>query len=290
MVKDADFYTRGGVIPERDPDFCIVRLRIPAGMITPGQMRTVADIAERFGAESLHLTARQTMEIPHVSPDCLLELVTALEKNKTPLGAERDEIVNVTACMGTRHCKYGNIDSLALAREIDRKFFGKDMPVKVRIAISSCPNGCASERLNEIGITGIRKPIRDPDLCTGCGTCMSYCREKALSVSNGMIILDPQRCMQCGFCVMPCPFHVLKAEEPAYRITVGGRRGRHPKIGRHLVTVRTQDEVLKVVDRVIYWVYRRASSSVLLPEQLDDLEFDAFKNEILSMVSPVEIR
>jgi dissimilatory sulfite reductase (desulfoviridin) alpha/beta subunit len=277
-------YTRGGIITERDPEFCIVRLRIPAGMVTPAQLKGIGAIAERHGVETVHLTTRQTMELPHVDPSRLEPLLAELEANGTPLGAEREEVVNVTACMGTRHCKFANIDSVGLAKEIDRRFFGRDLPVKVRIAISACPNGCESERLNEIGITGIRKPVRDPGLCTGCGTCANYCREKAIGVEDGVIVMDMGKCMECGFCIMPCPFQILRGEDPAYRITVGGHRGRHPKIGRHLITVKTPEDVIRVVDKIIYWIYRQASSGSLLPEQLDDLEYDKFREAIHTLV------
>jgi len=279
-----DLFTRGGVITERDPDFCIVRLRMPAGMITPAQMKEVGEIAARYGVEKIHLTTRQTIEFPHVDPCNLVGLLDELEKNGTPLGAEREEVVNITACLGTRNCKFGIIDSVGLAEEIDRKFFGKELPVKVRIAISSCPNGCESERLNEIGITGIQKPIRDPGLCTGCGTCTNYCREKAIAVHDGIIVLSGDLCMECGFCIMPCPFHIIRGADPEYRITVGGHRGRHPKIGRHLVTVKTPEDVIRVVDKIIYWIYRQASSGQMLPEQLDELEFDEFKKTIVQMI------
>jgi dissimilatory sulfite reductase (desulfoviridin) alpha/beta subunit len=277
-------YTKGGIITERDPDFCIVRLRIPAGMLSPVQMKEAGAIAERYGVEKIHLTTRQTMEFPHIDPSQLGGLLAELEANGTPLGAEREEVVNVTACMGTWHCKFGIIDSVALANEIDRKFFGKELPVKVRIAISSCPNGCESERLNEIGITGIRKPIRDPGLCTGCGTCTHYCREKAIWVENGVIILDKTKCMECGFCIMSCQFQILTGTEPEYRITVGGHRGRHPMIGRYLITVKTPEDVIRVVDKIINWIYRQASAGSLLPEQLDELEFDEFKKTIAALV------
>ena len=192
--------------------------------------------------------------------------------------------MNVTACLGTRYCKFGIIDSVGLAEEIDKKFFGKELPVKVRIAISSCPNGCESERLNEIGITGIQRPIRDPGLCTGCGTCTHYCREKAISVQDGIVVLQQDMCMECGFCIKPCPFHLIRGTDPEYRITVGGHRGRHPKIGRHLIDVKTHEDVIRVVDKIIYWIYRQASSGSLLPEQLDELEFDEFKKTIFRMV------
>ncbi|HXW99158.1 MAG TPA: 4Fe-4S dicluster domain-containing protein [Methanomicrobiales archaeon] len=278
-------YTRGGVITERDPEFCIVRLRIPAGMVTPAQLAEIGAIAERYGVGNLHLTTRQTIELPHVDPSKLEPLLAELEANGTPLGAEREEVVNVTACLGTRHCKFANIDSVGLAKEIDRRFFGRDLPVKVRIAVSACPNGCESERLNEIGITGIRKPVRDPGLCTGCGTCTNYCREKAIVVEDGIIVMDGGRCMDCGFCIASCLFSILRGEEPEYRITVGGHRGRHPKIGRHLITVKTPEDVIRVVDRIINWIYRQASSGSLLPEQLDDLEYEEFRKAIHALVT-----
>jgi len=284
MPINQGLYTKGGIITERDPDFCIVRLRIPAGMISPSQMKEAGAIAERYGVERIHLTTRQTMEFPHIDPSQLEGLLAELEANGTPLGAEREEVVNITACMGTRHCKFGIIDSIALANEIDGKFFGKELPVKVRIAISSCPNGCESERLNEIGITGIRKPIRDPGLCTGCGTCTHYCREKAIWVEDGIIVLDKTKCMDCGFCIMACQFHILSGTDPEYRITVGGHRGRHPKIGRYLITVKTQEDVIRVIDKIINWIYRQASAGSLLPEQLDELEFDEFKKTIATLV------
>jgi len=279
-----ELYTKGGIITERDPDFCIVRLRMPAGMISPAQMKGVGEIAERYGIDQVHLTTRQTMEFPHVDPSKLEGLLSELEANGTPLGAEREEIVNVTACLGSRNCKFGIIDSVGLAKKIDTEFFGKELPIKVRIAISACPNGCESERLNEIGITGIRRPIRDPGLCTGCGTCAHYCREKAIRVEDGIIVLAAEKCMECGFCIMPCPFHIIKGTDPQFRITVGGHRGRHPKIGRHLITVNTEEDVLRVVEKIIYWIHRQASTGSLLPEQLDELEFDTFKREIAALV------
>lgn len=279
-----DLFTRGGIITERDPDFCIVRLRMPAGMITPAQITRVGEIAARYGVEDIHLTTRQTLEFPHVDPSKLEGLLAELEANGTPLGAEREEVVNITACLGTRNCKFGIIDSVGLAKEIDKKFFGKELPVKVRIAISSCPNGCESERLNEIGITGVQKPVRDPGLCTGCGTCVHYCRENAIEVQDGIIVLHEPKCMECGFCIMPCPFHLISGAPPEYRITVGGHRGRHPKIGRDLITVKTEEDVIRVVDRIIYWIYRQASSGLMLPEQLDELEFDEFRKKIVKMI------
>ena len=38
-----------------------------------------------------------------------------------------------------------------------------------------------------------------------------------------------------------CPFDLLKADDSHYLILVGGRRGRHPRIGRELLTLENED-------------------------------------------------
>ena len=85
--------TRGGIITERDPEFCIVRLRLPAGMVTPGQLKGIGAIAERYGVANLHLTTRQTLELPHVDParlDPLLRITDQNARQKDQKPAEHD--------------------------------------------------------------------------------------------------------------------------------------------------------------------------------------------------------
>jgi len=281
-------HEKGGIIQELDATLCTVRIRIPAGIITPKQMSGIGKIAEKFSA-GVHLTTRQTAELFHVKPEDLEELVKALEKNGTPLGAEKSEIVNVTACPGTDRCKYAQFDSIALALALDKKHFGRDMPIKARIAISACPNSCMSEKLNEIGITGVVRPYRIPGTCTGCGTCTHYCREDAIAIKNGVIKLDEDACVHCGMCIHSCPFHIIKSDPPAYHITVGGKRGRHPKIGKHFVTVRSPETVDLCIEKIVQWIYRRAWGDLLLPDQLDDIGFDAFRTDVINSLPPEEI-
>ncbi|HON81038.1 MAG TPA: 4Fe-4S binding protein [Methanoregulaceae archaeon] len=284
MFKDLGVYKKGGVITERNPEYCAVRTRIPAGMISADQLRGIADIVERYGGEGVQLTVRQTIELPSMPPDRLEGISRDLSMNGTPLGAERDEVKNVIACTGNQRCIFGNIDAVALAREIDRRLFGKEMPVKLRIAISGCPNACTSPMLNEIGVMGKIEPIRVPGMCTGCGTCVEYCQESAITIKKGISVLDSEKCVDCGVCIRSCPYDLLKSSGPYYLITVGGNRGRHPKIGRELVAVRTSSAAADVVEKVVTWVYRNAWSGRLLSDQLDDLQFDTFRSEIQNQI------
>jgi anaerobic sulfite reductase subunit C len=280
MKVDFGVHMKGGVITERDANLCTIRIRLPAGVLPVDKMRGIATIAKRYGQGFVHCTARQTVEIPHVDPSKLRAIEKALLKNGTPIGSERDEIVNVIACPGTERCKFANIDTRSLAEKIDTRLFGKNMPVKIRIAISGCPNSCTSPMLNEIGIMGRIRPVRILGQCTGCGTCVEYCKEKAIVIKNGISVLDPNKCVQCGVCIRSCPFDLLKAEHSHYRIVVGGRRGRHPHIGRDLVTIEDEETVIFVVDKIVNWVYRRAWSGRLLSDQMDNIEFEKFKSEM----------
>ncbi|MDD3407328.1 MAG: 4Fe-4S binding protein [Methanomicrobium sp.] len=284
-MKEADLglHTKGGVITQKNADYCTIRTRMPAGVISVDKIRGIADIAEKYGQDTIHLTTRQTIEIPHIHYTDIGPIGKDLLNNGTPVGSERDEVVNVVACPGTDRCKFANIDSVGLALKLDEKLFGKEMPVKVRISISACPYACTSPVLNEIGITGRVKPLRTPGLCTGCGHCAEYCRECAISVINGQAVVDDSKCFQCGICIESCPFKLIDMASRGYMITVGGRRGRHPQLGRELVEVETEDEVVDVVDKLVYWVYRRAWSGRLLSDQLDDIQFEKFKEEVLKL-------
>ncbi|MGD1004716.1 MAG: 4Fe-4S binding protein [Methanoregulaceae archaeon] len=284
MYKEFGVHMKGGVITERNSDLCTVRIRLPAGKISVEQLRGIALIAKKYGSGVVHCTTRQSIEIPHILPSSLLKIEKALEKNGTPIGSERDEVVNILACPGIERCKFANIDTITLAQNIDSKLFGKEMPVKIRIAISGCPNACTSPMLNEIGIMGRVRPVRLPGECTGCGTCVQYCKENAILIKNGISVLDPKKCVQCGVCIQSCPFDIIQAEHRHYLILVGGRRGRHPHIGRELVSVENADQVISIVEKIVTWVFRRAWSGRLLSDQMDDIQFEKFKDEIVKNI------
>ena len=290
MFKDLGVHMKGGVITERDTQYCTVRVRLPAGIFSVEQMRGIATIAKRYGKGFVHCTARQTVEIPHVDPKKLRALEKALMKNGTPIGSERDEIVNVIACPGTERCKFANISTASLAKKIDQKLFGKIMPVKMRIAVSGCPNACTSPMLNEIGIMGRVRPLRIEGQCTGCGTCVEYCKENAIIIRNGLSELNEEKCVQCGVCVQSCPFDLLKTEDRHFLILVGGRRGRHPHIGREFITTPDEETVVKAVEKIVDWVYRRAWSGRLLSDQMNDLQFETFRNDIKKELSATTIQ
>jgi uncharacterized protein (DUF362 family)/Pyruvate/2-oxoacid:ferredoxin oxidoreductase delta subunit len=49
------------------------------------------------------------------------------------------------------------------------------------------------------------RPQADPDLCTGCGTCVEHCPAAALSMPEDLPIADTQLCVTCFCCQEICP-------------------------------------------------------------------------------------
>jgi Pyruvate/2-oxoacid:ferredoxin oxidoreductase delta subunit len=49
------------------------------------------------------------------------------------------------------------------------------------------------------------RPHPDPDLCTGCGTCVAQCPVSALSMTDDLPQVDAGTCIACFCCQEICP-------------------------------------------------------------------------------------
>lgn len=45
----------------------------------------------------------------------------------------------------------------------------------------------------------------DPAICNGCGNCIPWCPEGAISIQGPDAVINPELCTGCGICVMYCP-------------------------------------------------------------------------------------
>ena len=45
----------------------------------------------------------------------------------------------------------------------------------------------------------------DAARCAGCGTCIEYCPEAAISLRQGVAVIDGAVCRDCGICQNVCP-------------------------------------------------------------------------------------
>jgi ferredoxin len=57
------------------------------------------------------------------------------------------------------------------------------------------------------------RPQVNPDLCTGCETCVERCPSKACTMGEGIPQFDMDRCFGCGVCAVGCPVEAIALEE-----------------------------------------------------------------------------
>ncbi len=67
---------------------------------------------------------------------------------------------SIKACPGTTYCKRGQMDSLGVGLMLDEKYHGMEVPGKMKIGVSGCPNQCGETSFKDIGLVGTPKGWR----------------------------------------------------------------------------------------------------------------------------------
>jgi dissimilatory sulfite reductase (desulfoviridin) alpha/beta subunit len=156
MEVDAAALKGKGFFQQAQKDRFSLRLCTSGGTVSTGYLKKALEIADKYGAGQVHFTTRQQVEIPHIAA----ENVDAVQKLlldggvKTFTGGPR--VRTVTACVGAAVCKFGQIETGALAQELHDKYFGRELPAKLKIAVTGCKNNCAKVEANDIGVRGVK--------------------------------------------------------------------------------------------------------------------------------------
>jgi anaerobic sulfite reductase subunit C len=183
------------------------------------------------------------------------------------LNQMEDEVkgYRVETCFGPTGCPNRAMIDDNLSKKIEEliskrnlKTFLKEKvkaPLKMhhefRASISDCPNACSRPQIADLGLIGARSPMVADEPCGECGACVEACREKAIAVAKGRPVLDLAKCLSCGQCITACPTGTLQEKERGYRILVGGKLGRHPRLAAEMPGIYGVEETLRMIDRCL---------------------------------------
>lgn len=144
-----------GAILQRDGRTYAVVTRIPAGIVTPEDLEKIAKAGRKYHVPMLKITSGQRIALIGLEPDDVQKVIDELGPLAKPETAPCVKFVQ--ACLGTDTCKYGNQDSIGLARAVDERFRNQTFPAKIKIGISGCPRCCGESHIRDIGIMGTNK-------------------------------------------------------------------------------------------------------------------------------------
>lgn len=280
MTIDYNELKKGGFLRQKQKDKYIVRFRSLAGNLTSEQLRSLADLADKYGQSYVHVTTRQGMEIPFVAITDYNAMKDEIKDLGLNTGTCGPRIRTVVACPGNEVCTFGLMNTREMALRLDEAFFCRDVPMKTKIGISGCPNSCAKPQENDIGLLGAIEPTLQEDLCIGCGVCEKVCPNQAITMVDGKPSIDKAKCLFEGNCIASCPVDAWVEQRRGYHVYAGGKIGRKPRLGQVVAEFIQEDQVLEYVERVLRAFEVLGTQGERIADTLARVGPEAFRQEM----------
>ena len=150
----------------------MVRIKLPAGTITPEQMDLMGHIAETYSRGWGHITTRQNVQVHYVE----LTRVPALMRELAAVGltsreACGDTVRNVMACHLAGACPHEFLDVTPWAEAAYEHFvrnpLGQRLPRKFKINFSGCSTDCGQAMFNDVGVIAATRTLADGSIESG---------------------------------------------------------------------------------------------------------------------------
>jgi sulfite reductase (ferredoxin) len=142
----------------------MVRIRIANGLLTSGQLRTIAELTERYARGIADITVRQNIQLHYVTIEDLPDLLQALaDVGLNTTAACGDVTRNLTGCPVAGVDADEIVDASPLVLEASRTLAGNaefyNLPRKFKISITGCRLWCPYPEINDVGLTAITRKI-----------------------------------------------------------------------------------------------------------------------------------
>ena len=142
----------------------MVRIRIPNGMMSSRQLRTIADLTRRYANGIADLTVRQNIQLHWVTIESLPDVLEGLwQVGLNTTGACGDVVRNVTGCPVAGVDAGEIVDASPLVLEASKLLAGNsdfyNLPRKFKMSIAGCRSWCSYPEINDIGLTAITRAV-----------------------------------------------------------------------------------------------------------------------------------
>lgn len=255
-----------------------LRINIVGGQVSTKQLNSVYKLAKKFGNGHVHLTSRQSIEIPFIKLEEIEQVREFLAQEKLQPASTGSKVRTITACQGNAICSSGLINTSELANEVDARFGGRSLPHKFKIGITGCRNNCLKAEENDIGIKGALEPVWSEADCTYCGLCQKVCPGNAITVDKNArtLTFNKELCLSCGRCVKSCPKKSWSGES-GFIVFFGGLYGNRIVIGKQLLPViHSKDKLFDIIEATLEFFKEHGKKSERFCTLLDRIGWDTF--------------
>jgi sulfite reductase (ferredoxin) len=144
----------------------MVRIKLPAGTITPEQLDLMGHLADTFSRGWGHITTRQNVQLHYVELTRVPDVMRALGSvGLTSREACGDTVRNVMACHLAGACPHEHLDVTAWAEAAFQHFvrnpLGQRLPRKFKINFSGCATDCGQAMFNDVGVIATTRSLDD---------------------------------------------------------------------------------------------------------------------------------
>ncbi len=150
----------------------MVRIKLPAGTITPEQLDLMGRLSEEYSRGWAHITTRQNIQIHYVEltkvPGVMRELARVGLTSREACG---DTVRNVMACHLAGACPHEFLDVTPWAEAAFEHFvrnpLGQRLPRKFKINFSGCSTDCGQAMFNDVGVIAATRTLADGSVESG---------------------------------------------------------------------------------------------------------------------------
>ncbi|MGB9436286.1 MAG: nitrite/sulfite reductase [Candidatus Acidiferrum sp.] len=137
--------------------FFMLRIRIPSGLLTSQQLRTIANLSTQHGNGVADITVRQNIQLHWVCIESIPEILDTLHSiGLTTTGACGDVARNITGCPLAGVHAHELVDVSPLIQALDEELGGNpefyNLPRKFKISVTACPDWCSYPEINDISL------------------------------------------------------------------------------------------------------------------------------------------
>ncbi|MBU0672537.1 MAG: NAD(P)/FAD-dependent oxidoreductase [Candidatus Margulisbacteria bacterium] len=151
MIKDGE----KGAVLQRDKETYAIVPHLPLGLITPEQLRKIADVADKYKTAALKITSAARIAIVGLKEEDIDNAWADL--GMSPGAAVGLCVRSIKCCPGNTLCRLGQQNSLELGTELDKRYHGLQLPGKFKMGVSGCPNQCGESSIKDMGFIGKAK-------------------------------------------------------------------------------------------------------------------------------------